>query len=86
MASLERSSAAAAATAALAASPHPLPWHRPSLLGTDERIVIDLGSRICRAGFSGDAEPRVMLDALAFCARIWGEPKADALWLSLIHI
>lgn len=40
---------------------------RGSLLGTDERIVMDLGSHTCRAGFSGDVEPRVVMNAAAAC-------------------
>ena len=40
---------------------------RGSLLGTDERIVMNLGSHTCRAGFSGDVEPRVVMNAAAAC-------------------
>lgn len=51
-------------------------WRPTSLLGSDERVVLDLGSRTCRAGLSGDAEPRIVLDA----AQLASHGAADALW------
>lgn len=60
---------------------------RMRALGGEERVVLDVGSRICRAGFSGEPAPRVMLDAAALCSDALGEPL-DALWelnLMLAH-
>lgn len=51
----------------------------PTLLGSEDRVVIDLGSRMCRAGFGGDAVPRAMFDAAALGARTLGR-ELDALW------
>lgn len=38
-----------------------------TLVGDEERLVLDIGSRVCRAGFSGESAPRAIVDALATC-------------------
>ncbi|KIO34497.1 hypothetical protein M407DRAFT_209681 [Tulasnella calospora MUT 4182] len=54
-----RSSAAAAARAdLLASSPHYTTTKRHSLYGTEDRIIIDPGSRVWKVGFSGEGRPR----------------------------
>lgn len=47
-------------------SPHASSSLRPrhSLYGTEDRIVLDLGSRVWKVGFSGESEPRVCLNVL----------------------
>jgi actin-related protein 10 len=40
------------------ASPAYITTRRHSLYGTEDRIVLDLGSRIWRVGFSGEGRPR----------------------------
>ncbi|WFD32911.1 hypothetical protein MSPP1_003964 [Malassezia sp. CBS 17886] len=39
------------------------PVRMPSGAAAEERVVLDIGSRVCRAGFSGDAAPQVVMDA-----------------------
>lgn len=58
--------------------------HRPAaralrtpLLRTNEWVVIDLGSRVCRAGFGGEAAPHAIFDA---CALVHRAGAGDALW------
>lgn len=46
---------------------------RQSLYGTHDRIVLDLGSRIWKVGFSSEATPRAGISVLAMMA---GESKA----------
>jgi actin-related protein 10 len=41
-----------------APSPHYVTTRRHSLYGTEDRIVIDPGSRIWKVGFSGEGRPR----------------------------
>ncbi|KAG8982866.1 hypothetical protein FRB90_006488, partial [Tulasnella sp. 427] len=54
-----RSSAAAAARAELlASSPHYTTTKRHSLYGTEDRVIIDAGSRVWKVGFSGEGRPR----------------------------
>ncbi|KAG9039960.1 hypothetical protein FRB95_004432 [Tulasnella sp. JGI-2019a] len=54
-----RSSAAATARADLLAhSPHYTTARRHSLYGTEDRIIIDPGSRVWKVGFSGEGRPR----------------------------
>lgn len=52
---------------------------RRSVYGVEERIVLDLGSRVARIGFSGDATPRVMLDIAPLVADALGR-DADVLY------
>ncbi|WFD21193.1 SYF2 splicing factor [Malassezia caprae] len=58
--------------------------HRPAaralrapLLRADEWVVFDLGSRVCRAGFGGEAAPHALFDA---CALVHRADASDALW------
>lgn len=39
-------------------SPHYQTTRRHSLYGTEDRVVLDLGSRVWKAGFSGEGRPR----------------------------
>jgi actin-related protein 10 len=48
----------AAASSAVHSSPHYQTSRRHSLYGTEDRIVIDPGSRIWKVGFSGEGRPR----------------------------
>lgn len=43
-----------------APSPHYTTTRRHSLYGTEDRIVIDPGSRIWKVGFSGEGRPRAV--------------------------
>lgn len=52
-----------AGTHALQSSPHYTTTRRHSLYGTEDRVVIDPGSRIWKVGFSGEGKPRDV-----FCA------------------
>lgn len=52
---------------------------RAPLLRTDEYVVMDLGSRVCRAGFGGDAAPQALFDACALVQPTRPTPD-DALW------
>lgn len=47
-----------AAFTASVASPHYTTTRRHSLYGTEDRIIIDPGSRIWKVGFSGEGKPR----------------------------
>ena len=53
-----RSSAAPSRAELLGNSPHYSTTRRHSLYGTEDRIVIDPGSRIWKVGFSGEGRPR----------------------------
>ncbi|KAI0077080.1 actin-domain-containing protein [Panus rudis PR-1116 ss-1] len=46
------------ATSVLQSSPHYTTTRRHSLYGTEDRIIIDPGSRIWKVGFSGEGKPR----------------------------
>lgn len=46
------------ATSAVQSSPHYVTTRRHSLYGTEDRIIIDPGSRIWKVGFSGEGRPR----------------------------
>lgn len=48
----------AAASSTVHSSPHYQTTRRHSLYGTEDRIVIDPGSRIWKVGFSGEGRPR----------------------------
>jgi actin-related protein 10 len=48
----------AATSSAVHSSPHYQTTRRHSLYGTEDRIVIDPGSRIWKVGFSGEGRPR----------------------------
>ena len=51
-------SARTAHSGAVQASPHYQTTRRHSLYGTEDRIVIDPGSRVWKVGFSGEGRPR----------------------------
>ncbi|KAG8212985.1 actin family [Butyriboletus roseoflavus] len=61
-----------AGTHALQSSPHYTTTRRHSLYGTEDRVVIDPGSRIWKVGFSGEGKPRDV-----FCADI---VNSGSLW------
>jgi actin-related protein 10 len=44
-------------------SPHYATTRRHSLYGTEDRIILDPGSRIWKVGFSGEGKPREILYA-----------------------
>src|SRR5258708_9174812 len=50
--------AASTASASQVPSPHYAATRRNSLYGTEDRIVIDTGSRVWKVGFSGEGRPR----------------------------
>jgi len=52
-----------AGTHVVQSSPHYATTRRHSLYGTEDRIIIDPGSRIWKVGFSGEGRPRDV-----FCA------------------
>ena len=49
---------AASAASVLQSSPHYATTRRHSLYGTEDRIVLDPGSRVWKTGFSGEGRPR----------------------------
>lgn len=55
---LHPSSAAASASAAATAASR----SRHSLYGTDDRVILDLGSKVWKVGFSGESAPRAVFD------------------------
>lgn len=42
---------------------------RHTLYGTEDRVILDLGSRIWKIGFSGEASPRACLSVLSMLGR-----------------
>ena len=66
---------AGAATTALAPSPHYTTSlrSRHSLYGTEDRVVLDIGSSFIKAGFSGEPAPRE-------CRRMTGTDADGELW------
>ena len=50
------------------ASPHYQTTRRHSLYGTEDRVVIDPGSRVWKVGFSGEGRPRDVF----FVPPLWG--------------
>lgn len=86
-------SSAAAATAAAAAIPPassavssalsavllaPSSRSRHSLYGSEDRIILDLGSRVWKVGYSGEAAPRAVFDV----AGASGERSEDGTGIS----
>ncbi|KAK4057908.1 hypothetical protein OIO90_001127 [Microbotryomycetes sp. JL221] len=51
---------------------------RHSLYGTEDRIVLDLGSTVWKVGFSGEPSPRACLSVDAMLARLPGQEAATA--------
>ncbi|KAH9824688.1 actin-domain-containing protein [Melampsora americana] len=46
---------------------------RHALYGTDDRVVLDLGSKVWKAGFSSETKPRIVISTQSLCAceSIW---------------
>jgi len=57
-----------ARSGAVQASPHYQTTRRHSLYGTEDRVVIDPGSRVWKVGFSGEGRPRDVF----FVSPLWG--------------
>lgn len=57
--------------ATVQSSPHYTTTRRHSLYGTEDRIVLDPGSRIWKVGFSGEGRPRDVLLATPHGASLW---------------
>ncbi|GAA5847043.1 hypothetical protein JCM9279_002664 [Rhodotorula babjevae] len=74
------SSSFAAAAALLAASPHYTTSlrSRHSLYGTEDRVVLDLGSSVWKVGFSGEPQPRACASVAREVARERGRGPAAA--------
>lgn len=51
---------------------------RHSLYGTDDRIVLDLGSKVWKAGFSSETNPRLVISVNELCKPILG--NIDSIW------
>ncbi|KAF8554417.1 actin-domain-containing protein [Imleria badia] len=66
-----------AGTHALQSSPHYTTTRRHSLYGTEDRVVIDPGSRIWKVGFSGEGKPRDVFYAnVATSESLWSWSRA----------
>ena len=61
-----------AGASAVQASPHYQTTRRHSLYGTEDRVVIDPGSRIWKVGFSGEGRPRDVF----MVGPLWGLRRA----------
>lgn len=61
-----------AASHILQSSPHYTTTRRHSLYGTEDRIILDPGSRVWKVGFSGEGKPRDVFYA--------GGEKGSPLW------
>lgn len=60
------------------------PRARPPL--PDTRVVLDIGSRVLKAGICGEPSPRVVLDSAAAASQILGR-RVDSLWnLDMMHV
>ncbi len=57
------------------ASPHYQTSRRHSLYGTEDRVIIDPGSRVWKVGFSGEGRPRDVF----FVTPLWGLQRAPDL-------
>ncbi|OAV94999.1 hypothetical protein PTTG_05497 [Puccinia triticina 1-1 BBBD Race 1] len=51
---------------------------RHSLYGTDDRVILDLGSKVWKAGFSSETNPRVVISVHELCKPILG--NIDSIW------
>lgn len=68
----------AVTSSAVHSSPHYQTTRRHSLYGTEDRIVIDPGSRIWKVGFSGEGRPRdVFSGGGQDGASLWGLARAN---------
>ncbi|KNF05563.1 hypothetical protein PSTG_01373 [Puccinia striiformis f. sp. tritici PST-78] len=54
---------------------------RHSLYGIDDRVILDLGSKVWKAGFSSETNPRVVISVNELCKPILGGAgKLDSIW------
>jgi actin-related protein 10 len=67
------------ATSTLQSSPHYSTSRRHSLYGTEDRVVIDPGSRIWKVGFSGESRPRAVFP-VSLADIGMGESEHASLW------
>ena len=68
----QMSRTAATTTNIIQSSPHYTTTRRHSLYGTEDRIILDPGSRVWKVGFSGEGKPRDVFFA--------GGEKTRPLW------
>ncbi|KAF7986458.1 hypothetical protein HWV62_31233 [Athelia sp. TMB] len=66
----------AATSHAVQASPHYATTRRHSLYGTEDRVIIDPGSRIWKVGFSGEGRPRDVFYAADAGTSLWDLGRA----------
>lgn len=52
-------------------SPHYQTTRRHSLYGTEDRVIIDPGSRLWKVGFSGEGKPRDVFTAEGHGSSLW---------------
>lgn len=55
-----------------ASSPHYATTRRHSLYGTEDRIILDPGSRVWKVGFSGEGRPRDVFAVGENGSGLWG--------------
>jgi actin-related protein 10 len=48
------------------------------LYGTDDRVILDLGSQVWKAGFSSETSPRLVISVCQLCKPILG--SSDSIW------
>jgi actin-related protein 10 len=65
-----------AGTHVVQASPHYTTTRRHSLYGTEDRVIIDPGSRIWKVGFSGEGRPRDVFYAAKTGTSLWDLSRA----------
>ncbi|KAN0060131.1 hypothetical protein ACQY0O_008105 [Thecaphora frezii] len=56
---------------------------RHSLFGTEDRIVLDIGSRVSKFGFSGEEKPRIIVESVPLAqpsTSLQAAASIDALW------
>lgn len=58
-------------------SPHYQTTRRHSLYGTEDRVIIDPGSRVWKVGFSGEGKPRDVFTAGDNGASLWTLNRAS---------
>ncbi|KAH8117931.1 actin-like ATPase domain-containing protein [Phellopilus nigrolimitatus] len=67
-----------AASSGIQSSPHYTTTRRHSLYGTEDRIILDPGSRVWKAGFSGEGRPRdVFFVETSERTVLWGLTRAQ---------
>lgn len=65
-----------AGTHVVQSSPHYATTRRHSLYGTEDRVIIDPGSRIWKVGFSGEGRPRDVFYAATDGGSLWDLSRA----------